>query len=274
MQNNFCFFKNCEETGRRNLSQELDFTVIDLHAHILPGLDDGPSDWNEALAMARVAVADGLTGIVATPHLFQHRGVYQGKVNGPERILPLVQEFRKRLATEGVSLDIFPGCEVPLFAELPNFLEQGVILTINDGRRYLCLELPDTVIPPATEDLIFYLHQAGITPIITHPERNLALQEAPHKLVRLLKLGCLAQITAASLRGGFGRRVAKFSEELVKKRYVHLMASDAHSVKRRPPVLSAGFKELTRLVGEARAWDMTALAPARIVRGETPLAQG
>jgi protein-tyrosine phosphatase len=242
--------------------------VIDLHAHILPGLDDGPQDWEEALAMARAAAADGLTGMVATPHLFEHRGVYQGEMNGPERILPVVREFRERLAEAGIALDIYPGCEAPLFVELPKFLEDSLILTINDGKRYLCLELPDTVIPPATEDFIFYLLTAGVTPIITHPERNLALQEMPHKLVRLLDLGCLAQITAASLLGGFGRRVARFTEQLVKKGYVHILASDAHNLKRRPPVLSQGVKQLARLAGEARAWDMVATVPARIVAGE------
>lgn len=242
--------------------------MIDLHAHILPGLDDGPQDWDEALAMARAAAADGLTGMVATPHLFEHRGVYQGEMNRPGRILPVVREFRERLAEAGIDLEIYPGCEAPLFVELPKFLEEGSILTINDGKRYLCLELPDTVIPPATEDYVFYLLTAGLTPIITHPERNLAFLDMPHKLVRLLDLGCLAQITAASLVGGFGRRVAKFTEQLVKKGYAHLMASDAHSLKRRPPVLSQGEKKLARLVGEARARDMVATLPARIVRGE------
>jgi protein-tyrosine phosphatase len=242
--------------------------VIDLHAHILPGLDDGPSDWEEALAMARAAAADGITGIVATPHLFEHRGVYQGELNGPERIMPVVREFRERLAEAGIHLEIYPGCEAPLFVELPKFLEEGLILTINDGKRYLCLELPDTVIPPATEDYMFHLHTTGITPIITHPERNLALMEMPHKLARLLDLGCLAQITAASLLGGFGRRVAKFTEQLVKKGYAHLMASDAHSLKQRPPLLSSAMNKLTRLAGETRAWDMVATLPARIVRGE------
>jgi protein-tyrosine phosphatase len=253
--------------------KEPDFLVIDLHTHILPGLDDGPKNWDEALAMARAAAADGVTGVVATPHLFENRGIYQGDLNGPERILPAVQEFRQKLAEAGINLDIFPGCEAPLFLELLEFLEKGLVLTINGNKRYLCLELPDTVIPPGTEDFIFSLHAAGIIPIITHPERNMALQEMPHKLLRLLDLGCLAQITAASLLGGFGRRVAKFTEQLVRKGFVHIMASDAHSVKRRPPVLSQGVKKLASLVGEARAWDMVATLPARIVRGEPVLSK-
>lgn len=250
---------------------EAEFPVIDLHAHILPGLDDGPQDWEEALSMARIAAADGLTGMVATPHFFQHRGVYQGEMNGPERILPVLGEFREKLADAGIALEIYPGCEVPLFVELPQLLEAGMILTINDGKRYLCLELPDTAIPPATEDYLFYLLTAGITPILTHPERNPVLHDMPHKLVRLLNLGCLAQITAASLLGGFGRQVAAFTEQLVKNGSAHLMGSDAHSAKRRPPVLSLGVKKLAGLVGEARAWNMAAAWPARIVRGEAVL---
>lgn len=242
--------------------------MIDLHAHILPGLDDGPATWDEALEMARLAAADGLTAIVATPHLFQLRGVYQGDLNGPEKILPAVQELRQRLAEGEVNLEIIPGCEAPLFPELLEFLRRGTVLTLNNGGRYLCLEMPDMVIPPATDDLVFQLNSLGITPIITHPERNLAFQEMPHKLAALLRLGCLAQITAASLVGGFGRRVARFARQLVKTGYVQIMATDAHDAKRRPPLLSLGLEKLAKLVGESRAWDMVSARPERIVRGD------
>ncbi len=182
--------------------------MFDLHAHILPEIDDGPKTWEESLEMARLAVADGLTAMVATPHLFQQREVYQGAMNARERILAAVKQFREKLAEAGISLEIYPGCEAPLFLELPQLLAEGLVVTINDGRRYLFLELPDTVIPPATESFVFRLHSSGTTPIITHPERHVMLQEMLEKLVRLLNLGCLAQITAASLLGGFGRRVA------------------------------------------------------------------
>lgn len=243
--------------------------MIDLHAHILPGLDDGPKTWDEALEMARLAEADGVTAIVATPHLFQHRGVYQGDLNGSEKVLAAVQELREKLAEAGVNVNIFPGCEVPLFPELLDLLHNGSLLTLNNGGRYLCLEMPDTVIPPATEDVVFQLNALGIIPIITHPERNLAFQEMPQKLVRLLQQGCLTQITASSLVGGFGRRVAGFTEQLVKKGYVQLMASDAHNARRRPPLLSKGLKKLARLVGESRAWEMVSSLPEKIVRGDT-----
>jgi len=243
--------------------------LIDLHAHILPGLDDGAKNWGEALEMARLAEADGVTAIVATPHLFQHRGVYQGDLNDSKRILATVQELREKLTEAGVKMNIFPGCEAPLFPELLDLLHHGSLLTLNNGGRYLCLEMPDTVIPPATEDVVFQLNALGIIAIITHPERNLAFQEMPQKLVRFLQQGCLTQITTSSLLGRFGRRVAGFTEQLVKKGYVQIMASDAHNAKRRPPLLSEGLKKLARLVGEGRAWDMVASLPEKIVRGDS-----
>jgi len=242
--------------------------MIDLHVHILPGLDDGPENWVTALKMARLAEADGLTAIVATPHLFRHRRVCQGEMNSAASIRAAVQELRQVLAEAGVKVSIHPGCEVPLFPELLEMLHQGALLTLNDGGRYLCLEMPDTVIPPATEEVVFQLGLQGVTPILAHPERHPVFREMPEKLVRLLHLGCLAQITASSLVGGFGRQVAKFTEKLVKGGYVQLVASDAHDARGRPPLLSPALKKLARLVGESRAWDMVSSLPERIIRGE------
>ncbi len=244
--------------------------MIDLHTHILPGLDDGAKTWDEALEMARLAAADGVKALVATPHLFQFREIYQGDINGPEKILLTAQELQEKLAELKVDLKIIAGCEAPLFPELLELVRQGTVLTLNNAGRYLFLEMPDMVIPLATENIFFRLNSSGIIPIITHPERNPAFQESPHKLAGLLRLNCLAQITAASLLGGFGRRVAGFTKQLVKTGCVHLMASDAHDARHRPPLLSPGVKKLAKLIGESRAWDMVSSLPEKIVRGDYP----
>ncbi len=241
--------------------------MLDLHTHILPGLDDGAGSWEEALEMARLAAADGVTAVVATPHLFQHRSAYQGEINGPEKIIPAVRKLQEKLTEAGIDLQVFPGCEAPLFPELPEMLQEGRVMTVNRGNRHIFVEMPDTVIPPATEYLVFRLNSMGIVPIITHPERNPVFQEMPEKLGRLLRLDCLAQITAASLTGAFGRRVARFAKQLVKQGYVQFMASDAHDARRRPPILSQGLKKLAKLVGEAKAWDMVFTLPERIIQG-------
>ena len=180
--------------------------VIDLHIHILPGIDDGPRTLEESLEMARMAVADGITTVVATPHLFSHRAVALEDFNAPDTIREAVAALNRELAAAAIPLIVLPGCEVPLFADILKFVESNRVLSLNDGGRYISLEMPDTVIPPATEDIIFHLSSLGLTPIITHPERNPIFYEMPQKLKRLLSLGCLAQITARSLTGGFGWR--------------------------------------------------------------------
>jgi protein-tyrosine phosphatase len=242
--------------------------VIDLHAHILPGLDDGARTWEESLEMARMAVADGITVMVATPHLYQGRSLDPEHVNTKEVIFERLAQFRQKLAAAEILLEVLPGCDFPLGFESLHLLEQGLALTINDARRYLLLELPDTALPPALDDICFQLQSRGLTPIITHPERHVLIQERPEKLARLIDLGCLVQLTASSLTGGFGRRVKKIARQMVKAGYVHLLATDTHRPHHRPPLLSPAVKELTRLVGEEQARTMVTKIPAKIIQGE------
>ncbi|MEJ2070203.1 MAG: hypothetical protein P8X58_07325 [Syntrophobacterales bacterium] len=242
--------------------------MIDLHVHILPGIDDGPQSLEDSLEMARLAVADGITTIVATPHLFRRKTVDLQAVNRPGDIRLAVDRFNQQLAEAEIALTVLPGCEIPLFPEIIKFIDEGSVLTINDGQRYICLELPDSVIPPATEDIIFQLSSRGLTPIITHPERNPVLYDMPQKLQRFISLGCLAQITARSLTRGFGWRVFRFTKRLVRNGWIHLMATDAHSVEHRPPLMGKALKKLSKLVGDSRARDMVATIPERIIKGE------
>ena len=185
-----------------------------------------------------------------------------------ETILQHVAELRQKLSEAAIPLEIIPGCDFPLGVESLELLDAGRALTINGANRYLLLELPDTSLPPGTEDTCFYLRTKGITPIITHPERHLILQESPQKLRRLIDQGCLVQMTSNSLTGRFGRRVKKISQQLVKLGYVHLLASDAHNAKDRPPVLSQAVTEISRLIGKTRARAMVHDLPEKIIAGE------
>jgi protein-tyrosine phosphatase len=244
--------------------------VIDLHAHILPGIDDGPRTLEDALEMARLAVADGITTMVATPHLFHRRASDFHDPQRPDDIREAVERFNEALIQAAIGLIVLPGCEVPLFPEIIRFIDEHRVVTINDGERYICLEMPDSVIPPAMDDIIFQLKSRGITPIISHPERNPIFYEMPDKLHRFVSLGCLAQITARSLTRGFGWRVSRFTKKLVRAGLVDIMATDAHSVAHRPPLMGKALKKLGKLVGKSRAWDMVATVPERIIRGEQP----
>lgn len=242
--------------------------MIDIHSHILPGLDDGPQTWEEALEMARLAAEDGIQIMVATPHLFKDRFSDTGGINNKETILARIHQFREKLSQAQISLEIMPGCDVHLSLRALDLLEEGQIFTINDTRSYILLELPDTAFPPGLGDVCFHLQSKGITPIITHPERHFLVQEMPDKLKRLLDLGCLAQITAASVLGGFGRAIARFSRDLLKKGYVQIAASDAHDAQKRPPVLRRAVEEIARVIGKERAWDMVTTVPGKIIKGQ------
>ncbi len=242
--------------------------MIDIHSHILPGLDDGAGDLQEALEMARLAVADGIRVMVASPHLCKQNSIGLAAINEKSVILEQVERFRDRLAAESIALEILPGCDVPLRADTLRLLAEDRVLTVNDGKRYLLLELPHFSMPPALEDICFRLQSQGLTPIITHPERQPLIQERPDRLGRLVGLGCLAQLTANSLTGGFGRRIARISRQLVQEGYIHLLASDAHNTRGRPPVLSLALAALNKLIGPERARAMVTQIPARIIKGE------
>jgi len=242
--------------------------MIDIHAHILPGVDDGAKNWEQSLEMARMAVQDGIRTMVATPHLFKGRAFDLSQINDKDLILQRLAQLRQKLSEEHIPLEILPGCDFPLGFESLKLLDDGRALTINDANRYLLLELPDTSLPPAMEEICFHLQSKGITPIITHPERHMIIQEMPQKLKRLIDLGCLVQMTGNSLTGWFGRRVKKISRQLLKLGCVHLLATDAHDPKARPPLLSQAVKELSRLIGENRAQAMVNDIPEKIIAGE------
>lgn len=243
--------------------------VIDLHLHILPGMDDGPRNLQDSLAMARLAVQEGIKTAVATPHLFRRRWVDPADINLPEAIKEQVAALNLQLRQEGIDLTVLPGCEAPLFPELLSYLADKKILTLNDNGRYLSLEMPETIIPPAIEHLIFELGCQGLTPVLSHPERNPVFYHWPEKLERLVSLGCLVQITAMSLTRGFGWRVARFSKKLLKRGLVQVVATDAHNLSQRPPLLREALERLCRLLGESRAWDLVSTNPEKIIRGET-----
>lgn len=241
--------------------------MIDLHCHILPDIDDGPHTWQESLAMARMAVEDGIRVIVASPHLFRKKMVDLNEINEKAAISARIKQFQEKLDAEQIPLQILPGCDCPLSLEAMELLSEDRVMTINDGKRYLLLEMPELSIPPATPDICFQLQSQGITPIITHPERHLVFMEKPEKLLRFIDLGCLVQMTAGSLTGTFGRRVAKVSQIMVKKGYIQLLATDAHSVGGRPPLLSQAVAQLGRLIGKNAALAMVTAIPERIIAG-------
>lgn len=217
--------------------------MIDLHAHILPGLDHGARDEEEAVAMCRLASADGIATIAATPHVSE---VFP---NPPERIRGAVDALRRRVLDAALPLRIVVGGDYHVRPDLA----PGAVVTLGDNGRYFLLEFPFQVLPPRADAFVLLLRQRGLVPIVTHPERTLALQADWRRLEPIVKAGALVQLTAGSLLGEFGPAAAECAARLLREGWAHLLASDAHWRDERPPLLAAGVRAAARILGKKAA---------------------
>jgi protein-tyrosine phosphatase len=232
--------------------------VIDLHAHVLPGVDDGPRTWDESLQILRTMAADGVAAVAATPHV---REDYPTTANTMKR---LVAELRERTAEAAIELDVLPGGEIAL-SELGRLDE-------DERRRFglggnptcLLLEFPYYGWPLGLEDTVARLVREGTTPVIAHPERNAEVQAAPERLRPVVDAGALVQLTAASLDGRLGRGSRAAARALLQRNLAHLVASDAHA----PWLREAGLSRVERAAGDSRLarW-LVELVPAALVAG-------
>jgi protein-tyrosine phosphatase len=239
--------------------------MIDLHTHILPGVDDGVRTEDEAVEFARVSWGDGVKTIVATPHC--REGFF---VNVRQDVLAGVERLRRRLASEGIGVEILPGAEVHLCPDLPERVRDGRAPTLGDNGRTLLLELSLSQYPVELENLVFQLKLAGIDVLFAHPERIRYFQDDVKRYEALVHLGSYGQITTGSILGDFGSVAQEFSEELLRRGLVHVLASDAHNVAGRPPLFTPALDALAGLVGEARARCMADGAPRALMAGLEP----
>jgi protein-tyrosine phosphatase len=236
--------------------------MIDIHCHLLPGLDDGPQDLEDSLSMARIAVADGIQVIVATPHTLN--GVYW---NHREVILERTRVLREALAEQNIPLILYAGADIHFNADLIRKLEDEEALSINGG-KYLLLELPSQSVPLTAKEVFFGLRVKGYFPIITHLERNLVIQRDLDIVGDWVQHGALIQITANSLTGGFGRRAYDCACRFLERGWVDIIATDAHSAKGRPPVLSQGVQAAGEIISPAEVLKMVTTFPRLILRNE------
>jgi len=245
--------------------------MIDIHCHILPAVDDGPDTIEKSLRMAKAAVDDGIKTVVATPHAQpvslnrQYEVVYK---LSPDKILEEVEQFNRALDEGGISLTVLPGSDVHIDYTLPDDIKNRKVMTVNNNNRYILLELPAFGLPRNLTDLIWKLKLSGITPVISHPERNEAVQEDVNILYDLIIQGALIQITAMSLTGGFGKKAQKCAVTLLNHNLAHVIASDAHSVGRRPAVLSRAVETAGKIIGHSHALQMVTGIPEKIIKGE------
>lgn len=239
--------------------------IVDVHCHVLPGVDDGAPDVATSLEFLRQAHAAGTSDIIATSH--QHAGRYPNEAGALRRAHDVLLEARERAVAAGEELPaVHLGAEVHLDGDIAAAVAAGERLVLAGG-PYLLLELPDAFPLKAVEDLIFRLHLAGIVTLLAHPERVGQLLRHPEQLRRLVGLGALGQLTGSSIAGDFGRPCREASERLLKDGLVHVVASDAHDLKRRPPKLDRARAAVEDLLGTEAAIDLLERRPRAVLEG-------
>lgn len=238
--------------------------MLDLHCHILPGIDDGATDLAMALEMAVMAVGDGIHTIACTPHIYP--GMYE---NNAEGIRAAIVAFQGELDQRGIALRLVEGADVHLDLDLVGAIRAGRVPTIA-GSRYLLLEPPHHVAPPRFEESVFQLMVAGYVPVITHPERLSWIEGNYDVFERLVKGGAWMQVTAGSVTGRFGKRPQYWAHRMLDEQLVQILATDAHHPRRRPPLLAEGRDAAAQRVGEQEATHMVVTRPQGIVDNSEP----
>jgi protein-tyrosine phosphatase len=237
-------------------------SFVDIHCHLLPGIDDGAKDWDESLAMARLAADDGIRTIVATPHQLGNFGHNRG-----DEIRRLVSELQQRLEAENIPIRVLPGADVRIEPGMAARLANGEVLTLGDHRRHVLLELPHELYLPL-EPVLRELSQRHIVGILSHPERNQGILRHRDVLAPLVEAGCLLQITAGSLCGTMGPECRELSQWLLAERMVHFVATDAHGSRSRRPLMQRAFERVAELTDESTASELCSRNPARVAAGE------
>jgi protein-tyrosine phosphatase len=234
--------------------------VVEIHYHLIFGVDDGPECLEESLALAQASIEEGVTHIVATPHASSDFR-YKPELN--RKRLAMIDEIL------GGQLELGIGCDFRLSEEnLADLRANPTRYTIN-GKQYLLAEFPDDNIPESFTQVFEELIALGIVPIITHPERNHVILKDPNRLLEWIRLGCLLQVTGASLRGRFGSRAQALAFELIRRNWVHIVASDAHALNTRSPCMERAHEILAKEFGVRAADRLCRHNPRAVFYGES-----
>jgi len=236
--------------------------MIDLHSHVLPGIDDGAPNLDASIAMLDAWVANGFHTVAATPHLMQPLD---------ERYAGAVDRAFRQVEPHAIErgLTLLRGYEIRLSPGVPDQLRRGDIIGL-DGSDLLLIDLPFTDWPLYVDDTLFGVQTTGSKVILAHPERYPAIQEDPLKAEELVGRGIYLQVTIGSFSGAFGKRAKKSAETLLESGLVHLLATDAHSAGHRMAAVPAGLERLRELIGQEGIHQLTIEAPANLLNGDPP----
>ena len=239
--------------------------MVDMHSHILPGVDDGAGSLDDAFALLQLAVEDGVSLQILTPHL--QPGRYD---NTRQSLEQQFIEFQFAVMRAQIPIELYLAAEVRISHDLMRMVEHDELpwLGERNGDRTFLLEFPQNEIPLGSENLVRWLRQQNVLPIIAHPERNLTFQKSPGKLRPLLEMGCLLQVTAGSLTGHFGQKARRLASTLVREGHATLLATDCHNLEYRPPNLAQGVEAAARLIGERDAMKMVSDNVFELMAGE------
>ncbi|GKT11815.1 MAG: protein-tyrosine phosphatase [Thiomicrorhabdus sp.] len=235
--------------------------MYDLHNHLLPGIDDGAPDLEVSIALAKMAVEDGITHMVCTPHI--HIGRYENTFASIQAALTV---FKSALAEHKIKLNVAAAAEIRLGSEIIQQVSNQQIPFVGlwQGKQVMLLEFPANAIPLGSDKLVKWLIAQNILPMIAHPERNQMLIENPNKLKPFLDLGCLIQVTAGSITGGFGQKAQKLAIQLLKEQKVTILATDAHNQNYRPPLFTGSLQAVAKIIDKAYIQELVLNNPAEI----------
>ena len=242
--------------------------MIDLHCHYLPGVDDGPPEAEEALALVRAAVANGITAAALTPHIHPRR-----YPNSKTRLLHTFIRFQELVKKRDIPLRLFLAGEVRVSAESLDLFEQDEIPFLGevDGYKVVLLEFPHDTVPVGSEQFMTKLLRMKVRPLIAHPERNKQIMSDPERIRPFVDMGCWLQLTAGSLTGAFGKPAKKVATKLLEQELAWIIATDSHNMEHRPPDLAQGRDVIAEIMGNRMAQRMVETRPARIL-GLEPVA--
>lgn len=235
---------------------------VDIHCHLLPAVDDGSPDWETTLRMAEMAAADGTETIIVTPHQLGNFAHNQG-----DAIRARTVQLQQVLDQHGIALEVLAGGDVRIEDGMIELLRTGQVMSLGDRRRHVLLELPHELYFPL-EPVLAALERIGMTGILSHPERNRGLQRTPELLPSLVEQGCLMQVTAGSLVGSFSEAAQHLAEWMLDEGLVHFIATDAHGIRSRRPLMQRAYQRVAELCDQQTADELCAVYPGFVARGE------
>lgn len=229
--------------------------MLDLHCHILPGIDDGSKTLEDSLAMAEKAISQGITHLMCTPH--HNNGKYSNPAN---QVIEQVVRLQQELDQRNLNLTLLEGQEVRITGTLLEDIAKGDILFTDLYDTYILLEFPTGEVPAYTEQLFFQLLSQGHTPVIVHPERNAVFRKDPNELIPFLEMGVLTQLTAPSIVGIFGKEIQKTAKQMLKHNMLYMVASDAHNLRQRGFYLKEACEIIRKEYGQSKVDEMMQMA--------------